>query len=285
MVALSDIVARVSPPAPWSEGDNIPWDEPDFSKRMLEEHLAQEHDLASRRSTRIDEHVVALTRKIAPPPARVLDLACGPGLYLTRFAAAGYSGVGIDFSPASIEYARGEADTRGHEIEYHLADLRTARFGTGFDAVLLLYGQLNVFRRDETYSILTRAHEAMVPGGSLVVEPQRSEHIEQAGQAAPNWSSHQTGLFSERPHLLLTESFWDADLRASTERFFVVDAASGEVTRYALSNEAYTEPELMALLDDIGFEDVELLPSLTGNEQNDGLFVVSGRKRTAALQP
>ena len=26
-------------PEPWDEGDNIPWNEPGFSRRMLREHL------------------------------------------------------------------------------------------------------------------------------------------------------------------------------------------------------------------------------------------------------
>ena len=45
---ILDIVDREPNPTPWSEGDNIPWDDSDFSERMLAEHLSQEHDLASR---------------------------------------------------------------------------------------------------------------------------------------------------------------------------------------------------------------------------------------------
>ncbi|MCP4589836.1 MAG: hypothetical protein GY842_03755 [bacterium] len=29
-------------PAPWSEGDNITWNDPEFSERMLIEHLTQD---------------------------------------------------------------------------------------------------------------------------------------------------------------------------------------------------------------------------------------------------
>jgi hypothetical protein len=32
---ILDIVDRNPTPAPWSEGDNFPWDDPGFSKRML----------------------------------------------------------------------------------------------------------------------------------------------------------------------------------------------------------------------------------------------------------
>ena len=45
--------------------------------------------------------------------ARVLDLGCGPGLYTTRLAKLGHTCVGIDFSPASIAYAKAEAEHYG----------------------------------------------------------------------------------------------------------------------------------------------------------------------------
>lgn len=273
MLSLTDIVTRSSPPIPWTEGDNIPWDDPQFSERMLAEHLSQQHDLASRRVERIDAQVSAIRTLIAPPPARVLDLACGPGLYLSRLAAAGYQGLGIDFAPASIDRAQSAAV--GSEMEFRLDDLRTADFGTGYDAVLLLYGQLNVFRRIEARSIIDRAFAALRPGGMLIVEPQTQQHIAESAKSTASWSSQQSGLFSPEPHLLLTETFWDPTVRTSTERFYVIDAATATVTRHALSNEAYADEELTALLGDAGFENVELRPSLAG-DQDPGLCVVIG---------
>jgi len=276
MLSLSDIVARTSPPQPWSEGDNIPWNDPDFSERMLAEHLSQQHDLASRRSTLIDAQVASIRELIAPPPGRVLDLACGPGLYLSRLARAGYSGVGVDFSPASIRHALADAHAHGHELEFRLEDLRTTLPGAGYDAALLLYGQLNVFRRAEARSIVARAFESLNPGGVFVVEPQTYDQVERSGHAEPSWSSHRAGLFSAEPHLLLTESSWDPSTRTSTKRFFVINADTGKVTRHALSNEAYTMNEIDALLRDTGFEKIQHRPSLTGENRDDGLCVVIG---------
>ena len=57
MKTLQEIIDRNPEPAPWSEGDNIPWDDPEFSERMLAEHLSQEHDLASRKSETIHQQV------------------------------------------------------------------------------------------------------------------------------------------------------------------------------------------------------------------------------------
>ena len=102
---LIDIVNRDPTPEPGDWGEKIPWHEAAFSARMLTEHLAQEHDRASRRSHLIDSEVEWVHRTmLRGHPSRVLDLTCGPGLYVHRLAALGHTCVGIDFAPASIEY-------------------------------------------------------------------------------------------------------------------------------------------------------------------------------------
>ena len=102
---LRDIVSR-APLAPWCEGDNIPWDDPAFSRRMLREHLSQDHDLASRRLERIDSHVAWIHAEVlGSTPSRVLDLGCGPGLYAHRLARRGHACSGIDFGPSCVTFA------------------------------------------------------------------------------------------------------------------------------------------------------------------------------------
>lgn len=46
---LLDLFHRNPDPAPWQEGEKIPWHDPDFSRRMLREHLSQKHDAACHR--------------------------------------------------------------------------------------------------------------------------------------------------------------------------------------------------------------------------------------------
>ncbi|NLT77595.1 MAG: class I SAM-dependent methyltransferase, partial [Planctomycetes bacterium] len=36
---IADIVTRSHQPRPWVDADKIPWHEPEFSRRMLREHL------------------------------------------------------------------------------------------------------------------------------------------------------------------------------------------------------------------------------------------------------
>ncbi|MFC2029058.1 class I SAM-dependent methyltransferase, partial [Chloroflexota bacterium] len=79
----------------------IPWSDPALSQRLLNEHLSQFNDSASRRSILIRKHVRWIHQQILKnKPSKILDLGCGPGLYTHRLAQLGHSCVGLDFSPA-----------------------------------------------------------------------------------------------------------------------------------------------------------------------------------------
>jgi SAM-dependent methyltransferase len=130
---LLDLIGRTPVPAPWAEGEKIPWNDPDFSARMLKEHLSQEQNAASRRSERIDAHVAWIHHELLDGnPTQVLDLGCGPGLYSNRLARLGHNCVGIDYSPASIAYAVRTAQKEGLPCTFLQEYIRTATYGTGF---------------------------------------------------------------------------------------------------------------------------------------------------------
>ena len=282
-LTLASIVERRVPATPWAEGDNLPWDDPDFSQRMLAEHLSQQHDRASRRTATIDAQVRFLARQVNhevshepnhDDAARVLDLACGPGLYLHRLARLGYRCHGIDFSPAAIRHARSVAAAEALDCTFERADLRQADLGRGYALVLLVYGQINVVPRPDARDILRRAHAALAPGGTLVLEPQTPEAVRATGHGDATWTSARSGLFAAGPHLLLEERFWDAPSRTATERWHVVHAETARVERYAMSTCSYDARELVDLLAAIGFADVRTHPSLTDDDgpAEPGLF-------------
>lgn len=283
---IEDIVSRQLPPAPWGEGENIPWDDPAFSKRMLKEHLSQGHDLASRRFETIDRQVNWICEEVlAGSPTKILDVACGPGLYTNRLAKLGHRCVGIDYAPEAIGYAEAMAHREGLPCTYILEDVRQASYGDEYGLVMMIFGQFNVFRRDDAKGILAKAFAALAPGGHLVLEPQKFATVEKTGKAGSSWYScgEGGGLFSERPHLCLTESFWDLEAQAATQRYFIVDSEAGQVTRYAMTNEAYTDEQFRDVLIQAGFGDVRFFPSLVGVEvadesQSANLAIVAQRE-------
>jgi SAM-dependent methyltransferase len=263
---LTEIVNRPLPPAPWAEGEKIPWDEPGFSGRMLKMHLSQDHDWASRRMKLVEQHVDWLERNLLSREARILDLGCGPGLYTTCLAQRGHECVGIDFSPASIEYAQSEAAKHRLSATYQHADVRRSEFGNDFDLVMMLFGEINVFRTADAESLCNKAHGALNEGGTLLIEPHTFEEVQRQGQAPAWWQSEKAGLFLESPHLWLQENFWHEDISAATTRYMIVDADSGLVRRYSSTMQAYTNEQMEDMLLRAGFGNVQRHPNLGDSE-------------------
>lgn len=241
----------------WDGRYKIPWDDPDFSRRMLAEHLSQDHDLASRKKETIDAQVRWIHENIAGgSPAGVLDMGCGPGLYVECLMKRGYTCRGIDFSPASIAHARSRVGDKAVFIE---GDVRYADFGHDHDLAMMLFGELNVFSPDECRALLKKAGEALVPGGTLLIEVHTFETIKRAGEAPNSWYRSGPGiqgLFSDDPHICLIENHWFEHLNTARQTFFIIDAAQGGVTSYRNTTKAWTEEEYEALLAEAGFTDI-----------------------------
>lgn len=280
-VHLRDIIGRRVPPEPWAEGENIPWSEPAFSARMLAEHLSQEHDAASRRLEIVSEQVAWVRDELLPGKAtRVLDLCCGPGLYASGLARLGHEVVGIDYSPASIEYAEAEARRDGLAVTYRREDVRAGDYGDGFGLALLIYGEFNTFRPAEGRAVVDGVYRALAPGGVFLLEVHPREMIKRIGTAPATWRAEEAGLFSDRPYVRLDENFWDEESATATTRYFIIDAAAAEVARHAQTFQGYTDEEYRALLRDAGFGDVALRPDFPGPkvEAMGELVVYAARK-------
>lgn len=257
---------------PESEWHKIPWNDPDFSRRMLNEHLDQSHDAASRRRETIEQHARFIHREILlARPSVILDLGCGPGLYTAWLSNEGHRCTGIDFGPASVAYAR-EHDSLS---EYILGDLITADFGSGRDLIMLLYGELNAFAPRDARRIIEKAYHALKPGGRLLLEVHPESFVAANGLEPESWSVNERGLFSDSPYMILTESSYEN--RRSINLYHVIDLASCRVERYVTMLRAYTDEEYDAMLD--AFDRIERFPSLTGKDEDGGdLFVLVAHK-------
>ncbi len=280
-MSLAELIDNAGPPEPWAEGENIPWDEPGFSERMLKEHLNPEHDAASRRPELIDQQVVWIHDEIlGGTPTRILDLGCGPGLYAVRLAKLGHEVVGIDISPASLEHARKLAAEAGANCEFIEADFRSMALDREFGLAMQIYGELNVFRRSQAAEIVQRSADVLKPGGRLVMEVDRPETTSRLGEPERVWRRRSSGLFSDRPHLYLQESFWDEAQRVATTRYWVVDAASGEVERFAQSFAAYEADEYRSMFASAGLRDIELISDYPGGSPSgdDQRWMVTGKR-------
>ena len=278
---IRHIIDRKMDPSLMREHGKIPWDDPDVSRRMLREHLSQRYDAASRRTSIIKKHVNWIHRFVlSEQPSRVLDLGCGPGLYSSRLAEFGHVCEGIDFSPASIDYASAKAKKDNLPCQYRHEDIRIAEYGAGFDLVMQVFSEFNTFEPGDASLILARSFQALKPGGKILLEVPSFDAVEQLGNQPSVWYTEKKGIFSDEPYICLTESFWNEDDALAIERYYIIQDASNAVNLFINTTRAYEEEQFFDFLEKAGFSHIEFHPSLTGSQEQqlDGMFVIMATK-------
>lgn len=258
---IIDIVNRKDMYKVCADAPKIPWDDPEFSARMLKSHLDQDHDWASRPQKIIRRHTDWIaTGVLRNPAASVLDLGCGPGLYTHLLAQAGFKCTGVDFSPAAIEYAQKRADEAHLNINYVLGDAREYRPTELFDLVMMVFGELNEFTREDALLLLIKAANCLKPGGKLLLEMQTPEAVYGQGQEPPEWKALNDGLLAKGPYLSFTENYWDEKNQQCATRWFVVEEG-GEITSFASCTQSYDKWEFRRLVAEAGFTEGEKVSS------------------------
>jgi SAM-dependent methyltransferase len=260
--ALWQIYRRPDIPQSWSlRAGNLPWNEPEFSQRMLHEHLDEGHGAASRQTAEREAQITWLWRKLNLQAGQhLLDVTCGPGLYAVEFAKRGVEVTGVDFSPAAIGYAQELAKKEGVNGRTHFSqqDIRQMAFGQKFDAAILLYGQLAVFPPAEAQSLLIKISELLRPGGKLCIELLHPDHVDKS--TSNWWFTDDKGLWGDNPFLHLGERFWLENENTSVERYHIVDMETGKLLHIELCDRVYKMWEVAGMMQSAGLTAVDVYP-------------------------
>jgi SAM-dependent methyltransferase len=106
-----------------------------------------------------------LQAALPPPPARILDVGGGPGVYAARLAAAGYVVRLVDVHPLHVK----QAGVHG-SFEAALGDARRLDDpDESADAVLLLGPLYHLTEREDRIRALSEARRVARPGGLVAV--------------------------------------------------------------------------------------------------------------------
>jgi SAM-dependent methyltransferase len=269
--ALETIYRRPDPPHLWSNGGNLPWNDPTFSVRMLREHLDESHGAASRTSAERALQLDWLWERLElRPDSRILDLTCGPGLYAVPLAQRGCQITGVDFSPASIAYAQQLAAEIGVADRCDFIEQDVTRYTpepNAYDAALFLYGQLAVFPPDVAAGLLATIARSLKPGGRLCVELLNQERVDKTNSNW--WFTDDKGLWGERPFLHLGERHWHEKEKTSVERYYILDLETADLTEIHLCDQTYAIIEMQEMLQKAGSTTIRSYPAWNGLELYD----------------
>jgi hypothetical protein len=147
--------------------------------------------------------------------------------------------------------------------------LRSADYGLGHQLVMLIFGEFNTFRSEDGRKILKKSFHSLIPGGHLLLEVLTCDAVFDLGNSQSSWYCVPSGLFSDRPHLCLQENFWDNESSTATERYYITDLETGEISIFSSSAVAYTPAELNGMLSEVGFSQIQLFPSMPNRDDKE----------------
>ncbi|MFF5773404.1 class I SAM-dependent methyltransferase [Streptomyces californicus] len=207
-----------------------------------------------------------------PPGTRVLDLCCGPGLFVVPLAARGYEVTGVDLSPSMLERARAACDAAGAKARLERADMLTYREPEAFDVVLNVFTSFGYFEAaEDNLRVLRNARESLAPGGRLLVDVMGKEVL--AG-----WIGRPKAVdLPNGSYVVQRDTVLDSWRRLRTDWTLV----RGTTARTAsITSWLYSAAELHALFEEAGFTDVECFGGFdaSGYDQDSDRLVVRGRR-------
>ncbi|MEU8669731.1 class I SAM-dependent methyltransferase [Streptomyces anulatus] len=208
-----------------------------------------------------------------PPGTRVLDLCCGPGLFVVPLAERGYEVTGVDLSPSMLASARAACDAAGAEVRLERADMLAYREPGAFDVVLNVFTSFGYFdEAEDNLQVLRNAHESLAPGGQLLVDVMGKEVL--AG-----WIGRPKAVdLPDGAYVVQRDTVLDSWRRLRTDWTLV----RGTTARTAsITSWLYSAAELHGLFESAGFTDVECFGGFdaSGYDQRSDRLIVRGRRK------
>lgn len=187
---------------------DILWTKPHIAKNMLEAHLDQSHDAASRNKDFIKKSVCFIedTFEISTGKA-VIDFGCGPGFYTTAFAELGAKVRGIDFSKNSLDYANKIADENSLDISYEQCDYLKYKADRKYDLATLIYCDYCVLDLPKRKIFLKVIHDSLKEDGYFFFDVSSKFAFDQLDESQDFSYSETSGFFTENPHFTFTNKY------------------------------------------------------------------------------
>lgn len=253
------------------------WDDPHISKGMLEAHLNDSLDSATRNLNFVETSVNWISSMFPSHSyPHILDLGCGPGIYTEMFDQKGYQVSGIDISKRSIEYARTSAHTSGVEIDYVQGDYTNLNINEKYDIITLIYCDFGVLSTEVRWQLLCNIYDALLPNGVFIFDvfkPCKYKDIEEN----KTYEIQHHGFWTEQDGIVF-QNFYRYEEDHTYLNQYVIVSKDNEIHRYNVWEHTFEMEELIELLTQVGFQNLKFYGDVAGamhNEKDETLCVIA----------
>jgi SAM-dependent methyltransferase len=189
------------------------------------------------------------------PGSFVLDLCCGPGRHSLELARRGFSVIGVDRTKTYLEKARKQAEIEGLKVEFIQEDMRSFCKPNTFDVAINLFTSFGYFEDiDDDKKVITNVYRSLKNRGVFLIDIMGKEVLARIFRERDWYEVNNIIVLEERK--ICRNWSWIEN------RWIMIK--DGKMEEYKISLRLYSAAELTALLNDCGFNAIEVYGDLMG---------------------
>ena len=254
-------------PELYQESSHPFWDDEYIASQMLKHHLDPSSDAASRRPDAIrKEAAFIVDRTGLGCGMTLLDLGCGPGLYVREFARSGAHAAGLDISETAVQYARKHVQIYCGNTDFQVGNYLEADILTGYDVMSLIYFDFCALSPLNQRRLLGQVCNALDREGWFVLDILTDRTRTEVGEKV---TVSREGLWSPKPYLEIYQAFRYQSPTAEGFQYTIV-GEQGDLRSMRIFHRLFSAEEIQKLLEECGFRIMERYADLAGRPWTEG---------------
>jgi SAM-dependent methyltransferase len=206
------------------------WTNEHTSKKMLEFHLNETIDAASRNKDFIERSVDWIVSKFeVKRNTKIADFGCGPGLYTTMLAERGAGVTGIDFSSNSLEYAKQAAARKGLTINYVLKNYLEYKSTSRFDLIIMIMCDFCALSPDQRKKLLSKFKSLLKPNGSVLLDVYSLNYFNLKEESASYELNNSSGFWSPKDYYCFVNTFKYDKEKVLLDKYTIIEESRTRV--------------------------------------------------------
>lgn len=239
------------------------WTNEHTSKQMLEYHLNESIDVASRNRSFIERSVDWIVSYFeVDNKTEIADFGCGPGLYINRLAERGAIVTGIDFSENSLKYAKQVAAEKGLNVNYVLTNYLDFETTNRFDLITMIMCDFCVLSPEQRKKMLSKFHSLLKPDGSVLLDVYSLNSFNQREESATYEWNQLNGFWSQEDYYCFVNTFKYETEKVILDKYTIIEEMRKRVVYNWL--QYYSKESLQNEFEDNGFKVEELYSNVAG---------------------
>jgi SAM-dependent methyltransferase len=236
------------------------WTDPYIREHIVYAHLEPDDDDGTKPYAQVLAETAFWVKRFGAQ-GKVLDLGCGPGIYLRELAQKGWQGYGIDLNESAVSYAQDLNRDECLSFDIRSGDFLAEAWPPGMDLVIMVYGTFGTIPPKSRQHLVQKLKNTLKPGGRFLMDVFNQEYVDTQREIGSWFTQEEEGFWSPEPHLVLPR-VWDyPDLDLLCRRYLVL--SSGGVKSFNLWYQTLNHKNLLEYFSPTDWE-INPWPDLSG---------------------